>query len=180
MPRDLERPVWRGQRPWFEIWFAVLLDASRKRALWIRETMLVPRQGEGRATIWAAWFDADAAEPARAAKRYMPLDQVEIGKDGDNALVEIDGATMTRTTARGAVDFLSWDIAWGAGRDEHEDVPAWLPAPTHARTIAYDADASGTVTVAGTKLALRGRATAMHLWGKRRVPTLQWIWAPWI
>jgi len=22
---------WRGQRPWFEVWFAVLLDASRRR-----------------------------------------------------------------------------------------------------------------------------------------------------
>src|SRR5262249_4140827 len=27
---------------------------------------------------------------------------------------------------------------------------------------------------------IRGRALAMHLWGKRRVPTLHWIWAPWL
>jgi 2-keto-4-pentenoate hydratase/2-oxohepta-3-ene-1,7-dioic acid hydratase in catechol pathway len=178
MPRDLDRPVWRGQRPWFEIWFAVLLDASRRRALWIRETILVPRQGDGRATIWGAWFDADAAEPAHAEKRYIPLAQAIIGQGEE--LVRIDDAWMTRTAAKGAVDTLSWEITWGAGRDGHSDPPAWLPAPTHARSIAYDADASGTVTIGDRTITLQGRATAMHLWGKRRVPTLQWIWSPWI
>jgi 2-keto-4-pentenoate hydratase/2-oxohepta-3-ene-1,7-dioic acid hydratase in catechol pathway len=178
MARDTDRPVWRGQRPWFEIWFAVLLDASRRRALWVRETILVPRQGDGRATIWGAWFDADAPVPAHAAKRYMPIEQAKIG-EGDE-LINIDGAWMSRTAAKGGVETLSWDFSWGEGRHTHSEVPSWLPAPTHARSIAYDADASGTVTVGGRTLALQGRATAMHLWGKRRVPTLQWIWAPWI
>ena len=27
---------------------------------------------------------------------------------------------------------------------------------------------------------IKGRALAMHLWGKRRVPTLHWIWGPWL
>lgn len=178
MPRDLDRPLWRGQRPWYEIWFAVLLDASRRRALWIRETILVPRQGEGRATIWAGWFDADAPEPAYGAKRYLPLAQAVIGQ-GDE-LIHIDGASMTKTAARGSCEALSWDVSWGAGRDAHSELPSWIPAPTHAQPIAYDADASGTVKIGERTVSLQGRATAMHLWGKRRVPTLQWIWAPWI
>ena len=179
MARDLDRPIWRGQRPWFEIWYAVLLDASRRRAVWVRETILVPREGDGRATMWGAWFDADdAAEPARAAKRYVPLAQAIIGQGDD--LIRIDDASLTRTSAKGAVDFLSWDLTWGPGRDAHDDVPAWLPAPTHARAIAYDADGTGTVEVGGARHELHGRVTAMHLWGKRRVPTLQWLWAPWI
>src|SRR5688572_6758491 len=176
MARDLDRPVWRGQRPWFEIWFAVLLDASRRRALWIRETILVPRQGEGRATVWGAWFDASATEPARATKRFVPIDQAIIG-DG-NELVRIDGSWMSHSAASGAVDGLAWNVSWGTGRDAHAELPAWVPAPTHAVPIVYDADAEGSVTIGGTQLAIHGRATAMHLWGKRRVPTLQWIWAP--
>ncbi|MDQ3336844.1 MAG: fumarylacetoacetate hydrolase family protein [Myxococcota bacterium] len=156
----------------------VLLDASRRRALWVRETILIPRQGDGRATIWGAWFDADAPVPAHAAKRYMPIEQAKIGEGEE--LINIDGAWMSRTAAKGGVETLSWDFAWGAGRDTHSEVPSWLPVPTHAKSIAYDADASGTVTVGGRTLPLQGRATAMHLWGKRRVPTLQWIWAPWI
>jgi 2-keto-4-pentenoate hydratase/2-oxohepta-3-ene-1,7-dioic acid hydratase in catechol pathway len=164
-------------RPWFEIWFAVLLDASRRRALWVRKTLFVPQQGDGRATIWGAWFDADAVEPARAAKRYIPLEQSVVG--GPN-LVEIDGASLSKTSAKGAVDFLTWDVSWGTGRDAHAELPDWVPAPTHAEPIVYDAGATGIVTVDDVTYEIEGRATAMHLWGKKRVPTLQWIWAPWI
>lgn len=164
-------------RPWFEIWFAVLLDASRRRAVWVRKTLFVPRQGDGRATVWGAWFDADAAPPARAAKRYIPLEQSVLG---GKHLVEIDGAWMTTSAAKGNVDFLAWDFSWGTGRDAHAEVPGWVPAPTHAEPIVYDADATGTVKVGDATYELHGRATAMHLWGKKRVPTLQWIWAPWI
>jgi 2-keto-4-pentenoate hydratase/2-oxohepta-3-ene-1,7-dioic acid hydratase in catechol pathway len=179
MARDVDRPRWHGQRPWFEIWFAVLLDASRRRALWIRETILIPRTGSDRATIWGGWFDLDADAPAHGVKRYMPIDKAVIG-EGEQ-LVRLDDSWMSRSAAQGRVDdTLSWNIAWGAGRDEHTDVPTWLPAPTHAKTIAYDADATGTVTALGRTIQITGRATAMHLWGKRRVPTLQWIWAPWI
>ena len=169
--------MWRGQRPWFEIWFAVLLDASRRRALWVRQTMFVPRQGDSRTTVWGAWFDADATPPAYAAKRYAPIEHAKIG-DGDE-LIRIDDSWMTRAAAAGSVDGLAWDVAWTGGRDAHPDVPAWLPAPMHAAPIVYDADATGRVVVGGRELELRGRASAMHLWGKRRVPTLHWIWAPW-
>ncbi len=177
MGRDPDRPVWRGQRPWFEIWFAVLLDASRRRALWVRQTMFVPRQGDGRATIWGAWFDADAPVPARAAKRFVPIAQAKIG-EGDR-LIQIEDAWISHGAAVGHVSELAWDITWSGGRHAHAELPAWLPAPTHAAPIAYDADATGRVTVDGKQIELSGRATAMHLWGKRRVPTLQWIWAPW-
>lgn len=175
--RDLDRAVWRGQRPWFEIWFAVVLDASRRRALWLRQTMFVPRDGAGRATVWGAWFDADAPQPARAAKRYAPLDRAVIGQ-GDE-LIRIDDAAMSRTAARGGVDGLAWDVSWSGGRSVTNELPAWLPAPTHARVLASDADARGTATVDGQRIELDGRATVMHLWGRRRVPTLQWIWSPW-
>jgi len=163
------RPIWRGQRPWFEIWFAVVLDASRRRAIWVRQDILVPRDGEARGTIWGAWFDADSGEPARAAKRFVPATEV----------------TELVHESRGSVDLMSgldmtWDLSWADGRDVHAEVPAWVPAPTHAQPIAYDADASGTVKIGAITHTLQGRATAMHLWGKKRVPTLQWIWAPWI
>jgi 2-keto-4-pentenoate hydratase/2-oxohepta-3-ene-1,7-dioic acid hydratase in catechol pathway len=178
MGRDPDRPVWRGQRPWFEIWFAVLLDASRRRALWVRQTMFVPRRGDARTTVWGAWFDADADPPAYAAKRYAPIDRAKIGEGDD--LIRVDDCHMTHGTAAGSVEGLAWDIAWSGGRDAHADLPAWVPAPTHAAPIAYDADARGRVVVDGREVELRGRASAMHLWGKRRVPTLHWIWAPWL
>ncbi|MEJ7596743.1 MAG: fumarylacetoacetate hydrolase family protein [Kofleriaceae bacterium] len=177
MGRDPDRPRWKGQRPWYEIWFAVVLDADRRRALWIRETMFVPRQGDARATIWAAWFDADAPDPTRAAKRYASIDHVKIGED--DALIRIDDSWMSKTAANGSVDQLAWDVSWSGGREAHSEVPTWLPAPTHVHPIIYDGDAQGTVTIGGETVQIRGRASAMHMWGKRRVPTLQWFWAPW-
>jgi 2-keto-4-pentenoate hydratase/2-oxohepta-3-ene-1,7-dioic acid hydratase in catechol pathway len=178
MGRHPDRPAWKGQRPWFEIWFAVILDASRRRALWVRQTFFVPRQGEGRAKIWGAWFDADAPVPTRAAKRHAAIDDVKLG-EGDE-LIRIHDSFMSLGAASGSVEGLGWDVTWAGGRDAHADVPTWLPAPTHAKPLVYDAEATGRVVVDGTPVEIRGRATAMHLWGKRRVPTLQWIWAPWL
>ena len=176
--KDLDRPVWRGQRPWFEIWFAVVIDESRKRALWIRQTMFVPRSGHARATVWGAWFDSESTPPSIAAKRFAPMDPGTV--DEGETLIKTFDSRLSRTAAVGAVDGLAWDVAWSGGREAHAELPAWLPAPTHARPIVHDADAKGRVTVGGKTIDIRGRALAMHLWGKRRVPTLHWIWAPWI
>ena len=191
MARDLERPQWKGQRPWFEIWFAVVIDASRTRALWLRQTIFVPRQGEARATIWGAWFDAAARPPARAAKRYVPIEHATVARVGGEVrdvgnvgnaepLIRIDDSWLGRAGAMGNVSELSWDVRWTGGRTVHEDLPSWLPVPSHARPIAHDAEAVGRVTIAGETVELSGRATAMHLWGRRRMPTLHWIYAPWM
>src|SRR4051812_13778507 len=72
--RELDKPLWHGQRPWFEIWFAVVLDEDRKRALWLRQTLFVPQEGAARATVWGAWFDANHEPPSRAAKTYASVD----------------------------------------------------------------------------------------------------------
>ncbi|HUJ61620.1 MAG TPA: fumarylacetoacetate hydrolase family protein [Kofleriaceae bacterium] len=178
MARDLDGPMWREQRPWFEIWFAVVLDDSRRRALWVRQTLFVPRQGDGRASVWGAWFDADAVPRTRAGKRREGFGAMKLA-DGD-ALIRIADSWFARGGAHGAACGLAWDARWSGGRAPSDDAPAWLPAPTHARTFAHDANAEAAVELDGATRALRGRAFAMHLWGRRRVPTLQWIWAPWL
>ena len=140
-------------RPRFDIWFAVVLDETRRRALWVRRELF-----EERPITWGAWFDADAC---RAAKRFADT-------------------TFSEHGATGEVAGLAWDVTWTGGTPTHGELPSWLPAPTHAKTIAHDAVADARVTVDGEVVQLRGRAIAMHLWGTRRVPTLHWIWAPWL
>ncbi|HEY5945834.1 MAG TPA: fumarylacetoacetate hydrolase family protein [Kofleriaceae bacterium] len=179
MPRDLDRPFWRGQRPWFEIWFAVLLDEDRRRALWIRETLFAPKEGESRATVWGAWFDADAKPTTRAGKRFVPIEHAKVGDAaGADALIRIDEAFIGKTGATGAVDGLSWQATWSGGKPAGDELPAWLPTPTHARQVINDGQTEATVVIDGETTTLRGRVLAMHLWGKKRVPTLHWIWAP--
>jgi 2-keto-4-pentenoate hydratase/2-oxohepta-3-ene-1,7-dioic acid hydratase in catechol pathway len=166
------------RRPWLEIWFAVVLDEERSKALWLRQTYFVPKTGEGRATIWGAWFDAASSPKTVSAKRALPLDAMELG--GDDALIRIADAKFGTTGATGSVDGIAWSARWTGGTKDRAELPTWLPAPTHAHTLVHDASAEATVTVGDTTHVLRGRAVAMHLWGKRRVPTLQWIWAPWL
>jgi 2-keto-4-pentenoate hydratase/2-oxohepta-3-ene-1,7-dioic acid hydratase in catechol pathway len=178
MSTDLALPRWKGQHPWFEIYFAVLLDESRRRALWIRQTLFVPASGEGRATIWGAWFDADATPPSRAGKRFARLTEAVTGEA--DPLIRIGDSHLSRGGAAGSVEGLAWDARWSGGKPFGRELPAWLPAPTHARGLVHDADTEATVTVDGTPITLRGKALAMHLWGSRRVPTLHWIWAPWL
>jgi len=174
----MDRALWKGQRPFFEIWFAVILDASRRRALWVRETLFVPRQGDGRTTVWGAWFDADGRPNARAAKRYFPIERAKLGEGAE--LIRIEDTWLGRDGAQGAVERIAWDVKWHSGRPMPAELPTWLPAPTHASMITYDAEATGKVVIDGRSVELAGRASAMHLWGKKHVPTLQWIWAPWM
>src|SRR5581483_7242009 len=149
MPRDLERPRWKGQRPWLEMWFASVLDADRRRALWVRQTLFVPPSGEGRATIWGAWFDAGSrggAPTTWSAKRFVPIDRAQLPTDGANSpdapLITIDDTWLSSTGAAGQVGQLAWDVRWTGGRTVPEDVASWLPAPTHAAPIVHDADAT--------------------------------------
>src|SRR6188508_260862 len=102
MGRDPDLPAWKGQRPWLEMWFAVILDESRRRALWARQTFFVPRQGEARAKIWGAWFDADAPRPTRAAKRHAALEEVKLGENDE--MIRIFDSFMSRTAAAGSVE----------------------------------------------------------------------------
>ncbi|HET9623855.1 MAG TPA: fumarylacetoacetate hydrolase family protein [Kofleriaceae bacterium] len=185
MARDLERPRWKGQRPWLEMWFAAVLDADRQRALWVRQTLFVPPSGDGRATIWGAWFDASHAPPTTwSAKRFVPIDRARLPDPAQSApdtpLIAIDDAWLSSTGAAGSVGKLRWDATWTGGRTAPEDLAAWLPAPTHAAPIVHDADATAHVTFDGAPTTLAGRAIAIHVWGRRRMPTLHWIYAPWL
>jgi 2-keto-4-pentenoate hydratase/2-oxohepta-3-ene-1,7-dioic acid hydratase in catechol pathway len=164
--------------PRFDIYFAVVLDESRRRALWIRETLFVARSGDARATTWGAWFDADGSPRSRAAKRFHAIDQVTTNEV--DPLIRIGESYLSKTGAAGSVDGIAWDVTWSGGKPFSKEIPAWLPAPTHERGIVRDAMAAGTVTVDGTPVAIKGTALSMHLWGGKRVPTLHWIWAPWL
>src|SRR5438309_585452 len=101
MPKDLDHQLWHGQRPWFEIWFAVLLDESRRRALWLRQSLFIPKDGDGRATVWGAWFDADSPHKTSAIKELFPLTDAKTGEADE--LIRIADSAITRSSAVGSV-----------------------------------------------------------------------------
>ena len=125
----------------------------------MRQTLFVPPSGDGRATIWGAWFDAGATGPTTwSAKRFVPIDRAQLMADAQNSpdvpLIAMDDAWLSSNGAAGAVAQLVWNVRWTGGRSVPEDVASWLPAPTHARPIIHDADATGQVTFAGQPLRI--------------------------
>jgi len=80
----------------------------------VRETLFVPRQGDGRTTVWGAWFDADGRPNARAAKRYFPIERAKLGEGAE--LIRIEDTWLGRDGAQGAVERIAWDVKWHSGR----------------------------------------------------------------
>ena len=70
-------PRWRGQAGFVEIWFLVVFHPPTESALWLRYSTFAPARGApgaSRAIVWAAWFDAKAAEPRVALKAIHPAE----------------------------------------------------------------------------------------------------------
>jgi len=106
------RVRWRGEAGFFEIWFLVVFDPSAPRAWWLRYTTFAPAPGQpgaGRATIWAAAFDARATPPARAGKRILPMADYRATHEGPFAVCLAD-AEITNVSARGTCGRLTWDL----------------------------------------------------------------------
>ncbi|HEY5923761.1 MAG TPA: fumarylacetoacetate hydrolase family protein, partial [Kofleriaceae bacterium] len=95
-------------------------------------------------------------------------------------LIRIDDSFLSKTGTAGSVDGLTWQAKFSGSKPTSDELPAWLPTPTHARQLVNDAAVEATVVIGGETISFKGRAHAMHLWGKRRVPTLHWIWTPWL
>jgi hypothetical protein len=75
MAGDLGRARWKGQRP---------REAMLRRALRIRPTMFVPRQGDAHTDGRAAWLGADATPPAHAARRYLSIEHATVDDKGSD------------------------------------------------------------------------------------------------
>jgi len=178
----------RGPRPggFFEIWFLVVFAPRGGRAWWLRYTTFVPARGATgapRATLWAAAFDAAAAEPAIAIKDVRPLAAYSAG---DGFAVRIGDATLTNGTARGAIAAggheIAWDIRFAPAPRAARRAP-WLfdhlPLPTRVAHANGEIRCDGSVVVDGTRHDLGGApAVQKHIWGTRRVEELFWLYCP--
>ena len=171
-------PVWRGETPFYEIWFAVVIEQASRRATWVRYT-LYSGEGGARATLWAAAFDGDG-EPI-AEKKIAGIDVFDRGPD-DRFAVRIGDAEIGHGYIRGSIDRLAWDLRFTPAAAPAVRTPRLanrLPLPTKAVHANADVPFSGTVTVDGKARALEGAVgTQMHIWGTRRVEELAWAWDP--
>lgn len=173
------RPVWNGEGPFFEIWFLVAWDESG-RAIWLRHTTFAPKNGEARATVWAALFENDCSTPRFVGKSIHSIAEYRTDESGEG--IVIGDARLETACATGSVtaneQTLAWDLAFEAIGEPAPRMPAIverLPTPTKGHAIFFDAMANGAVTLDGERVAWNGRALAMHLHGTRRVDALTWM-----
>jgi len=177
---------WDGRPGFFEIWFLVVFAPGGGRAWWLRYTTFVPAAGSAgapRATLWAAAFDAAAAEPAIAIKDVRPLAAYAAG---DGFAVRIGDATLTNGTARGTIAAdgheIAWDLRFDPAARAARRAP-WLldhlPLPTRVAHANGEIRCDGRIVVDGVRHDLAGApAVQKHIWGRRRVEELFWLYCP--
>ena len=130
----VDGPRWKGQRPWFEIWFAVILDEiAAPRAVDPPDAV----RAEDTATR-APRSGARGSMPTRSRRpappsAREPIERLKLG-EGD-ALIRIDDSTFARAARRAASRASRGTCEWSGGTPVRGELPAWLPAPTHARAI---------------------------------------------
>jgi len=153
------------------------------RAIWIRHTVH-KRPGEAlTGSLWFTHFDAGLPAPA-AAKLTVPASSVSVPAD---AYVEIAGARLGPTAARGGFEARGTSVAWELELDPRADPFHHLPHPilyraplprTKLLSPIPDARCSGTVTIDGEPFELDAwPAMVGHNWGAEHAERWSWIQA---
>lgn len=183
------RPHWRNQLGFFEIWFFVVFIPGEKRALWLRYTLFSPapgQPGQPRAILWAAAFDARASEPALALKSILPIDAY-MPRNDDSFGIRIGEAEFGSGVCRGNVQdagrSIAWDLHFEPQSHHHERSSIFmspkLPLPTRVIHAYEGTKFRGTYCVDGQTYAI-GDAPGLqkHLWGIKRVEEIFWLYCP--
>jgi hypothetical protein len=182
------RPRWRGEAGFFEIWFLVVFEVGAERAWWLRYTTFAPAPGQPgapRAVVWAAAFDAGAAVPAVVVKRILPAAAFDAGP-ADRFAIRVGDAELADGVSRGRVEAeghaIAWDLRFDPSAGPAARGPAWLERLARPTRVAHahpDVVFDGWVEVDGARRALAGaRGLQTHIWGTRRVEELFWLYCP--
>lgn len=108
-----------GKAPYYESRYIRANHADRAHALWLRETVLLPTDGEAVADVWVMVFDPDGFGN-RALKEPYPLESAEY--DHDDWTARIGAATLDDSSAQGVVTGRNrsarWDLRITPGTEE--------------------------------------------------------------
>jgi len=161
-----------------------------KRALWIKQTLLAPKQpGQPAvAELWAVAFRRDSKDPSRcpvANKRTFPIAEASFGSAP--FFFRLPGAEFTQGHARGEIGGdgngkqLSWDLAFDCPSDAFRPFPNERmykgPFPrTKTLTPVANTRLSGFFEVEGERWDVTGYAAAQgHNWGKGHSQAYAWV-----
>jgi hypothetical protein len=165
-------PVWPRIAPGkghYESFYLRAADPDRPRAVWIRYTVHKRPGQPPLGSLWFTLFDDGVHAVKQTFSDPVPADWIEIG-----------GAHLGPTAARGAVDGAEWDLVIEprTGGLRHLPFEAMYAAPiprTKPESPIPDATFDGRVRFGGRELDVTGwRGMAGHNWGTEHADT--WIW----
>jgi len=163
--------------PYYESRYIRANHPSRPQALWLRETLLLPRTGSGSADVWVMAFDADGAGNS-ALKVPYPADAADFRTDPWCA--RIGTTTLDDHCARGELTTRDRTAAWDFRMTSRSHEPVRLltrrgyaARVPSAKTLVRSplARFDGHLDVDGTGLAVDGwTGSVNHNWGRRHTP----------
>ncbi|QZT65753.1 hypothetical protein [Mycolicibacterium austroafricanum] len=160
-----------AKAPYYESRFIRANDPDTARAVWLRETLLLPTVGEPVADVWVMLFDPSGH---RAVKQRFTIAEAAFGYDDWTA--RIASTVLDDTAATGALTEARWDLAISASGQEPVRVlsdRAYQARFPTAKTTVRDplARFDGRLEISGRGVDIDGwTGSVNHNWGTRHTP----------
>lgn len=173
--------------PGYEIWFAVLIDAERRHAAWLRYTRLRKRDGHERVMLWAAFYDAHHPEHHVSASEAFAAEAMRWDGQALTLVAETAAGMLTPDRLQGRLMTprgpMAWDLSLKHQGEPLRYVPAWLEnsgiAKTRANIPSPFGRAEGEISLGDKRFAFVDAGALMtHIWGSQVLPELYWVFVP--
>ncbi|PRC43682.1 hypothetical protein C6A85_000000104075 [Mycobacterium sp. ITM-2017-0098] len=157
--------------PYYESRFVRANDPDARRAVWLRETLLLPTTGQPAADVWAMVFDPSGH---RAVKEQFTPEEADF--DDDRWTVRIGTTTLDDSDAVGMLADARWDLSIVPGGQDPvrvlTDRGYRARFPTAKTMVRHPlARFDGSVEIAGHRIDVNGwTGSVNHNWGTRHTP----------
>jgi hypothetical protein len=165
------------EAPYYESRYIRANHAEDARALWLRQTMLVPTAGDASADVWVMVFDPDGAGN-RALKEPYPIEAAVY--DYDNWTARIGAASIDDRSAQGVVTggnrSARWDLRITAGSEAPvkllTDRGYTARFPTAKTMVRHPmAQFDGLLELDDLRVVIDGwTGSVNHNWGRKHTP----------
>lgn len=171
-----------SQKGFYEVYYLKWNDVANGRAVWLRYTLLSPKNRPPEASVWAIIFDTKDPSNNFGLKKDYPLSEARIERDffyfaaGPSAIFQ--------SGARGELDDgknqVSWEIKFGDPLLSLRHFPSsfyWGGLPKTKLLAPYlSTKLSGEITINGRRIDFENLpAHQAHIWGTDMAPF--WTWA---
>lgn len=159
--------------PYYESRFIRANHPDLPRALWLRQTLLLPTAGQPAADVWVMVFDPDGAGN-RALKQSYPIDSATFGYDDWTA--RIDANVLDDRTAEGVAGSARWDLRITPGGEDPVRLlteRAYAARFPTAKTMVRHplARFDGLLELDDVRFAVDGWSGSVnHNWGSKHTP----------